>query len=1697
MSSEPGRRRISLERATTRRAGLAFGALAVLTAVIGTALLTTPPHLLRGPSDRIADATAGLTPDPEPSLADGDWADLELPPFEPVAELTAADSDRLGIASDTTFRFRSLDGTPARDLAAGLRIDPPVKLRVAAGDTPDTAVIRPVEALAEGIRYRFRLEAADGSLAGSWAYVTRSALRVVGTLPGDRSVGVPTNTGIEVTFDQDGTRGFRDRFAIKPAVAGRFENHGRTWAFVPEERLAPATIYTVTIRSGVGVEGSSETLESNVVFRFETAVKRSDGTRIEFGRELLESRADVSVDVGVEIFGADRDEEGGDIPDSVVVEIHRLRSFAALVEAATKLAGPNGWAVAAPSATVATSDLEKVAELDSPIVETFGGWMLVVPAKLAAGAYVLTIRQPDPASGAGAPAQLLLQVTNLSAYALTATGESIVWVNDLATAASLEDAAVRLAGGDALGRTDSDGVLKFATRPELLSRQGEVQDYEQDLYVPPPAHLLTVTAADGRRLLVPVGLPVSWAYGNDLASNYAAPSNPWWLLFHTDRQAFRPTDTVHVYGTIRARDDRSVPQDLEVRLRPAGSERSAPILRITPEATSRGVFTGALRLRDLPRGSYEIDLYAGDRHVANLQIRVTEIRKPAYSIAVESDRHVYLDGQDVAASAVATFYDGTVVPGMDLAFSGMEQRKADTTDAAGASSVRLSARFTGDDDQREPDGWAAHDVSVRPVNPEEGLIGGNASFLVLPSRYWLAATGALDGARIVAKGRLTWADIAGMEADVERGREVDAASGAPIGGGSVRATVIHLVPVRTRIGTTYDFIEKTMVPLYEYDTREVQIASRTLTSTDDGDFRLSLDAPVAADSYRVRFTASDPEGRQFVQEVYVASPRGQDDATLPPYLGASSGGCGYVPATRVGIGEPVNLTMHNGDGSVVADGRLLFIVGRQGSLETIVQDDATLARALRNADLPGFTVGAVWLSGAGYQTGRAQALVDLDEKRLTVRLQPDRARYRPGEHVSIAVTTTDSTGRPLAADVVVSGIDEKLYTLGLAYDSEPVEELMAPTDAGFYQSYRTHGFPVTRGDGCGDTGGDDRDNFKDVVTFQRITTNAEGRGSVSFDLSDDLTSWHMTATAVSGRLDAGIGSVLVPVGLPFFVEAVLAPEYLAGDVPVLRLRGYGEQLVAGDTVRFEVSAPSLGLAPTVVEGEAFKALGVALPAMTPGDHAVRIEAEGRHGDKRFRDVLVRNVHVVSRRLSTISTSYDLLGPDFTPRGADGLTTFTVTDAGRGRLLQLLNDLAGARSARLDRTVAAELARATLIEEYGVPGTALPATGLDVTRYQQQGGASLLPYSTSDLFLSALVALVAPDQVDAPALDSALRDWAEESRNPDLGINRERWIVALAGRAGLGSDVLAELRSVDRAGLTVDEQLWLALGFAAAGDESTARTIEREVLEASGQRLGPWVRLVGPSEAKTLDASGLLLLLAGRLGDPLAHDVARYLGDNPAKDRIFPLEQIGYIGAFLERLPRQAARFAWTVAGARHDATLEPGGAFTLVLTADQRSGLRLEPLEGELGVVTSWLDVDAPLPSNASIAVAREVTPDASAPSDRLVRVSITVRFPEQAPKGCYRLTDLLPSGLAPVASGGLEYEDDEGEIIDRTDNAPYEAEGQRVSWCASPDDRSHVYSYAARVVSPGEYLWEPAVIQLELAPELGNATGATRYEIR
>ena len=78
-----------------------------------------------------------------------------------------------------------------------------------------------------------------------------------------------------------------------------------------------------------------------------------------------------------------------------------------------------------------------------------------------------------------------------------------------------------------------------------------------------------------------------------------------------------------------------------------------------------------------------------------------------------------------------------------------------------------------------------------------------------------------------------------------------------------------------------------------------------------------------------------------------------------------------------------------------------------------------------------------------------------------------------------------------------------------------VAELYGGIGSGMVDTYRSHRHPAGQHEG-GDTtgGGGDRDDFRDSLLFQAIRTGSDGRGSTTFRLSDDLTSWRVTASAV-------------------------------------------------------------------------------------------------------------------------------------------------------------------------------------------------------------------------------------------------------------------------------------------------------------------------------------------------------------------------------------------------------------------------------------------------------------------------------------------------------------------------------------------------------------------------------------------------------
>ena len=640
------------------------------------------------------------------------------------------------------------------------------------------------------------------------------------------------------------------------------------------------------------------------------------------------------------------------------------------------------------------------------------------------------------------------------------------------------------------------------------------------------------------------------------------------------------------------------------------------------------------------------------------------------------------------------------------------------------------------------------------------------------------------------------------------------------------------------------------------------------------------------------------------------------------------------------------------------------------------------------------------------------------------------------------------------------------------------------------------------GGGGGDTtgGGGDRVNFRDALLFKTIVTDARGRGSVSFPLSDDLTSWRVTASAITSRLEAGTGSVLVPVGLPFFVDASLAPEYLVADRPSIPVRAFGSAIAPGDAVTIEVTSTSLGFDSGPIRAAAFNTTVVPLPALRLGTQTITITGTTGSGSTARTDRLTRTFTVVETHLTQARTKYVELPATGPFSGGSGLTTVVVSDANAGRYLPLLTDLAEGGGARLDRGLAADIASSLLVSHFGSGSEVRNGGTFDAARYQTpDGGLALLPYSSSDLELSALVALVAPDRVDRIGLENFLR-----GVYTDASDTRERQMFALAGLAGLGDPVMPALQAAaaDPA-LTIREQLMVGLGAAAVGDDATARSIAAALIVGNGERLGQQARLrVGTSAADITTATALIAVLTAAVGDTRAPLFWAYVEDNPAVDELEVLPAAAYATEMLAHLQVRPASFAYTVDGTRTVITLEQGRSFEFGLTAKQLAALTIEQIAGAVGVTTSWHETILPtaLQPDPDITISRSVRPVATIGSADLVTVDLTVTFGPQAATGCHQVTELVPSGLAPVGSLA-SWVDPNSEPPVTTNGAtmPYDQSGPRVFFCADPSSPSaaQILRYFARVVTPGTYVWEPAIAESRSQDGLASRTAAGVVDIR
>lgn len=638
-------------------------------------------------------------------------------------------------------------------------------------------------------------------------------------------------------------------------------------------------------------------------------------------------------------------------------------------------------------------------------------------------------------------------------------------------------------------------------------------------------------------------------------------------------------------------------------------------------------------------------------------------------------------------------------------------------------------------------------------------------------------------------------------------------------------------------------------------------------------------------------------------------------------------------------------------------------------------------------------------------------------------------------------------------------------------------------------TYFAGGFYVhnDKGDGV-------RQNFTDAALFRTIATGADGKGTVKFTLPDNITSWRVTTQAIGADLKAGANVSKIPVSLPVFADVTVGQEYLAGETVKVKMRAYGTALKQNDPVKFAVEAQSLGLAKSPEQnGSAFASVRYALPTLVGGSHDVTYRLTTAKGN----DAVKLPISVVGSRLEHNAVIMDEVLSTATRLPAAAVTaTVVLSDKGQNQLYRPLQQLAWSFGDRVDQAMSRHDARTFLNDVYGENVLAAPFEGY---RFQTgNGGIALLPYSSSEIGLSAKAAAVGAEHFDRAALRSYFFRILE-----NRGSTPEEVSLSLYGLASLGEPVLTRLNAWrERTDLSIKERLYLGLAAHELGADELARALYKGVLEEKGETKNPWHLIRdGKTDDETLEATALAGTLASALEAPERDGFRNYLRDNKGKlqDILLNFTELAYIKETMPKLKPSPAKVKYAIAGNERQVELTGGRSKSFQFEPAQRDAVRFLEVTGDVGVSVRVAQpaAESDLGKHADVGIRREYYVNGARTATFKDGDTVEVRlYPTISPGASqdrFQIADLLPSGLLPTTMLH-EYGVSFG-AYGACGWYPYAIEGQRVRFNLGRDQwnkrkcQNNYIAYRARVKTAGIYKAEPAIIQGYLVPEVANHT--------
>ncbi len=1734
------------------------------------------------------------------STLDLSFFSMKVETVHAAFEMEARNEDSTGVDSNTEFTLKSSEDLDEDTILENLTVEPKVELAVEKTDS-GVYTINPKEDLETNSIYTFSINSEiDGKTQEfSWAYQVKDTFKITGTLPGDKTSYIPTNSGIEIYFSHENYDfdSIDNYFEISPKVDGEFEYHYKTLVFVPDETLQPSTIYTVKLNKGLSIKDSDQKLAEDYSFQFETTTDLDYSNT--YGVEFTDAFYEVSTtsDIAMEVYNYQYDSysyiEGEVVPSSdpiIDVAVYSFSGVDSYLEALKERENIPAWAYYTNAFyRYNTSFLDLVGNFNPLIQEVSWIDYIYFPSlELDEGYYLFQINNN------GFTSQSLVQITDLSTYIDISETDTLVWVNDVGTGKSIESAKVELLTQGDTFKTNAEGIAVFETPSEW-----------ENSYEDKKPELIKITSPEGKILINEV-VPY-----NDYYADYH-----YWYSFSTDRPMYKGDDTIKFWGFIKPRNSSIDTSDLKIKL-VKGWETVVEEVPLTLDENN--TFSSEISLSGAIPGYYYLSLYSKDTLIFERYIEVQNYVKPAYGISLDSDKKAVFAGETVNFDINSSYFDGTPVSNLLLQYSDSWSDYVEfNTDLNGDYSLSLKTK-------KEPCTYVdycynSHDFyfNVSSVLAEETNIYEDTYVRVFDSKLNIdSSSEVLDDDIAKVSVKTNWVDLTKLNENLNEyyyDYIGDIAENR-----TLNAEVTEMYWEKVETGQYYDFINKKTEKTYNYNKVENYYVSFSIDTDGNGEGSFEFDIDPNK-YYRVNITGYDDDDNIAYNTVYVY---GSDSSSsdYDYYQMKILNGTENEYMQEFDVGDKVETAFANNETplSKDTDGTFLFLQHSNGLQGYEIKDSPYYNFEFEKDDVPTVYVAGVWFDGKSYTPTYWQTVYyNKDLKKLNIDVITDKDSYKPGDEVTLKVNTTDLNGDGVSSVVNFNLVDEAFYKIAYDYLEDPLDDLYMATSIGELYSYETHNSPLSamsnggaEGRGCfaegtkilmangeykniediseGDyistkekffsanlvaakvlstishdvneyilindqlkvtkehilfiNGGwkqainikigdylldkdghevevvsiktikgpvkvynftvenqhtyfaDDfyvhnekggyevRSDFEDTALFEAIETNSQGIGEITFKLPDNITSWRVTAKAIdTENLQGGVKVASVKVSLPIFADLIMNSEYSVNDSPIVKFRAYGTELEAGDIIDFVLSAKSLGIEESeTIKGEAFDGSYYELGNLTKGEHDVTLYMES-NGKK---DAISKTIDVVGSRLkeTVIDIVENVKNGSSLSLPKDEASEVFFIDGGTGKYYYDLLSLYFESGDRLDQKLSGIIA-SELFDQY-FNQTLSPIMEFATQQYQSEtdGGLRLLPYSSSDLRLSALV-LTAETDVERYSEADLKQYFYGFYKNTQS--NLDEIVLSLLGLANLNEPVLTSLKLIqDEEDLTTTDKLYIGLAFSSLGSKIDANKIYQEVSEDLGKK--------GSSTYDT--ALGAMLAASLNLND--AEKMWNYVLENGIEDDILNLYAMTYIKNSLQFANKAEIKFEITHGDDTEDVELKPWEVYSVLVLPGE--GMNVSDIEGDLTAIVSYEKEISPdqLEVNEGLSIDRtyyvnDVETNEFEEGD-LIKVVLSVSADSSIKDEWFSVVDILPSGLTPVSRpyNYLYYYGDYDMY-----SFPCSIDGQEMRFCWDKIYSRPTIVYYARVVNPGEFYADPAKIESVNHPEIVNISKSDTVKI-